>query len=354
MAKHRHSHRRSRRILRILLPTLIGLTVLGGSGAYAAYRYEESNAGRVLPGVSVAGVDVGDMTRSQALAAVWEQIDEDLDREIEVTAGDESWHVTPKEMGISARVEAAVDRALGIAEELPWYERAYRRLADKPVNRTLKVAHDFDRGKVRDFVDIVARNVYVSPKNARVDLVDGELVLKRPKRGVELKAKEARRALARAVRREGESVEFSIRTTPPEVAPEDLGNTIVVRLSENQLYLYDGLKVEKTYDVATGQSQYPTPTGTWTIWDKRENPTWVNPAPDGWGADLPRVIGPGPGNPLGTHALYLDAPGIRIHGTYAEGSIGSYASHGCIRMRIADSIDLFDRVDVGTQVLVLW
>jgi lipoprotein-anchoring transpeptidase ErfK/SrfK len=56
---------------------------------------------------------------------------------------------------------------------------------------------------------------------------------------------------------------------------------------------------------------------------------------------------------LGTRALNLDAPGIRIHGTYADSSIGTYASHGCIRMHIWDSEELFDLVDVGTPVIIV-
>ena len=58
---------------------------------------------------------------------------------------------------------------------------------------------------------------------------------------------------------------------------------------------------------------------------KLVNPSWHNPAPDGWGADMPLVIPPGPGNPLGTRALALNAPGILIHGSYAAWSIGGYS-----------------------------
>jgi L,D-transpeptidase ErfK/SrfK len=86
--------------------------------------------------------------------------------------------------------------------------------------------------------------------------------------------------------------------------------------------------------------------------DKRENPTWYNPAPDTWGADLPESIGPGPGNPLGTRAMYLNAPGIRIHGTWDDSSIGTAASHGCIRMHVQDSEELYPLVPIGTPVLV--
>jgi len=86
--------------------------------------------------------------------------------------------------------------------------------------------------------------------------------------------------------------------------------------------------------------------------DKHENPTWHNPAPDTWGADMPLMIPGGPSNPLGTRALYLDAPGIRIHGTPDTDSVGFYVSHGCIRMRMWEVEELYPRVPIGTPMLI--
>jgi lipoprotein-anchoring transpeptidase ErfK/SrfK len=111
--------------------------------------------------------------------------------------------------------------------------------------------------------------------------------------------------------------------------------------------------VEKQYRVATAAPGYTTPVGMWRVIDKKENPTWYNPALDSWGADLPPVIAPGPSNPLGTRALYLNSPGIRIHGTSNSASIGTYASHGCIRMLISDSEELYPLVPVGTRVIIM-
>ena len=92
----------------------------------------------------------------------------------------------------------------------------------------------------------------------------------------------------------------------------------------------------------------------WNIYDKQENPTWHNPALDSWGAGLPAVIPGGPGNPMGTRAIYIDAPGlIRIHGTTDDSSIGRYASHGCIRMHNSEIEQLYPMIDVGDHVIVV-
>ena len=151
----------------------------------------------------------------------------------------------------------------------------------------------------------------------------------------------AAKKILRALDRRANNIEVPVRTVAPTRSTASLGQSLVVDLSENRLYLYDALKVVRSYPVATAADGYVTPVGTWEIVDKRENPTWYNPALDTWGADLPAVIPPGPGNPLGTRALYLNAPGIRIHGTYSTDSIGTYASHGCVRMFLEDSEELY-------------
>jgi lipoprotein-anchoring transpeptidase ErfK/SrfK len=68
---------------------------------------------------------------------------------------------------------------------------------------------------------------------------------------------------------------------------------------------------------------------------------------------MPEYVPPGPGNPLGTRAMQLDADSIYIHGTPNDGSIGTHASHGCIRMHMGDAEDLYQRVQIGTPVLIV-
>jgi L,D-transpeptidase ErfK/SrfK len=144
------------------------------------------------------------------------------------------------------------------------------------------------------------------------------------------------------------------RDVEPKVTDATLGRTIVVHLDRNELDLYDGFHVIRSWDVATAKPGFTTPNGDWTVYDKQVDPTWHNPAPDGWGAGEPLVVGPGPGNPMGPRAFYITAPGlIRIHGTSDDASIGRYASHGCIRMHNDDVVTLYPMVPVGTHVLIV-
>jgi len=83
---------------------------------------------------------------------------------------------------------------------------------------------------------------------------------------------------------------------------------------------------------------------------KQRNPWWRPPDSD-WAKDA-KPIPPGPGNPLGTRWMGLDAAAVGIHGTPDAASIGYSASHGCIRMRVPEAEWLFEQVEIGTPVVI--
>ena len=126
---------------------------------------------------------------------------------------------------------------------------------------------------------------------------------------------------------------------------------IVVTLSKFRLQLIRDGKVVKSFRVAVGQPAFPTPSGTYRIVNKQRDPTWTPPPGSSWAKGL-GPIPPGPGNPLGTRWMGTSAPFVGIHGTYADYSIGTRASHGCIRMHIKDVEALYDEVSVGMPVLL--
>jgi lipoprotein-anchoring transpeptidase ErfK/SrfK len=111
------------------------------------------------------------------------------------------------------------------------------------------------------------------------------------------------------------------------------------------------MRYVRTFGVATGQRQYPTPLGRFRIIVKWKNPWWYPPNSP-W-AQGQRPIPPGPDNPLGTRWMGLSAPGVGIHGTPSDSSIGYSVSHGCIRMHIPEAEWLFNHIDVGTTVFIV-
>ena len=119
-----------------------------------------------------------------------------------------------------------------------------------------------------------------------------------------------------------------------------------------RLRLFEHLKLVKTYKIAVGQAGLETPAGLYNIQNKQTNPAWHVPDSD-WAGKLPgrssrRAIRE---NPIKARWMGI-YNGAGIHGTDAIGSLGTAASHGCIRMAIPDVIELFGHVEVGAPVFI--
>ena len=129
--------------------------------------------------------------------------------------------------------------------------------------------------------------------------------------------------------------------------------TILIDTSERRLYYILGNGQAIRYGVGVGRPGFEW-SGTKTVTMKREGPDWRPPAqmlkrrPD-----LPRYMAGGPDNPLGARAMYLGGSLYRIHGSNEPETIGQAVSSGCIRMTNEDVVDLYERVRVGTRVVVI-
>lgn len=129
--------------------------------------------------------------------------------------------------------------------------------------------------------------------------------------------------------------------------------TIVISLAERRLYLIEQGGKALRYGVGVGRPGFEW-SGIHAISSKKKDPAWTPPKTMlARRPDLPRYMKGGPDNPLGARALYLGSSIYRIHGSNEPDTIGQAVSSGCIRMLNADVIDLYDRVKVGTKVVVL-
>jgi lipoprotein-anchoring transpeptidase ErfK/SrfK len=144
---------------------------------------------------------------------------------------------------------------------------------------------------------------------------------------------------------------LTVKPLKPKLTRRNFGPVIVIHRKSNRLFLYNGTRSWRYFSVATGQTQYPTPLGRFSIVVKWRNPWWYPPNSP-W-AQGQKPIPPGPNNPLGTRWMGLSAPGVGIHGTPSDASIGYSVSHGCIRMHISQAEWLFNHVDVGTTVFIV-
>jgi lipoprotein-anchoring transpeptidase ErfK/SrfK len=126
---------------------------------------------------------------------------------------------------------------------------------------------------------------------------------------------------------------------------------VTIDRGQFRLRVYQDLKLTRSYPIAVGMQGLETPAGLYHIQNKVVDPAWDVPNSSWAGSLAGQHIPPGPDDPLKARWMGL-FNGAGIHGTDETDSIGSYASHGCVRMLIPDVIDLYDRVQVGTPVYI--
>lgn len=336
----------------IAVGVLFGLMLLGGAGvSYATMEYSDDYEDRLLPGLTIAGMPVGGMDRAEATNAVRTAIGPQLNRQIEVSWNKKDWSVTPKELGARSDVRKVVDAAFAASNDTTFFEKMQMRFLDENLSWERSVAITYPRQGARGFVEGIAKSVETDPTDAAIDYSSGWVEITPAKVGYRVQIDRAHRALMRALRNETEKVALPVVETKPEVTADAFDQILLVRIGENKLYLYEDGAIVREWTVATGQPEYMTPLGLYSVTELRYEPTWVNPAPDGWGADMPASIPPGPGNPLGVRAINWSAPAIRFHGTSAEYSLGFNASKGCVRLSNPDVIELYNMVEVGTPIV---
>ncbi|MDY7012077.1 MAG: L,D-transpeptidase [Cyanobacteriota bacterium] len=130
--------------------------------------------------------------------------------------------------------------------------------------------------------------------------------------------------------------------------PDAVETRLVLRLKERRVYYYVGEEALFSYPVAIGRTGWETPTGSFTVMQKVKSPTWKHPFTQ-------EIVPPGPNNPLGDRWIGFWTDGknyIGFHGTPDEELIGQAVSHGCVRMRNADIVALYEKVEMGTPVIV--
>jgi lipoprotein-anchoring transpeptidase ErfK/SrfK len=309
----------------------------------------------MLRGVTVGGMPIGGMSFEQARARLLDQYQGALNAPITVTAGSKVFDTTPKELGAKTNVLEGLRQLTELHQGMPLMRRLWYRLLGKPINRVIPVTVTIDENRMKAFIDRAASAAKSLPHDASVSLAGDGISITEDQPGFTLDKEKSLAVLQRGVLAGAVSVSLVGETVAAKLRKPAVTDVLVVKIGENKLYHYKGTDLIKVYNVAPGMAAYPTPLGQFRITGKSYLPTWVNPAkyPGGWGFNLPDKIPPGPGNPLGTRALSLSASGILIHGTYSAYSIGYNASHGCIRMRIPDSEELFGQVTVGTPVLIV-
>jgi lipoprotein-anchoring transpeptidase ErfK/SrfK len=285
----------------------------------------------VPKGVTLAGIPIGGMSFEQARAAVAPA----FARPLRLVFGDRAWRVPASRFGVSVGLDDGVSRAV-----------------DAKAGEAVTLKPHVDGAAVKKYVAALDRRFSYPAKDAElIGLADLTPQFSDPTAGLRVVDGATAKRIVRALQSpERPRVRLAVRAVAPKVTPASFGPVIVIRRSANELRYYEGSTLIRSFGVATGQTVYPTPLGTWHVVDMQLNPWW-RPPDSPWAKGL-KPIPPGPGNPLGTRWMGLDAAGVGIHGTPDDASIGYSASHGCIRMHIPDAEWLFQHVRVGTPVVI--
>ena len=343
-----------RRFLAVLALMITALLV----GAGTLYAYDRSNRERIADGVTVNGVDVGGLTFERARAKLQRALLEPLDKPVVARFEGRHFTLTPEQAQIAIDIDGSVERALDASREGNLLTRTWREVRGEELDTEVEAKISWDRSAVRKLVRRVERKLTIEPRDASVDLESGSVEPVASRDGRSVRAKRLRRDLRRALLDAEGARTVRIRTAvvEPDVTTEELAEkypaVIIVNRSAFQLTLYKDLKPAKTYGIAVGQVGLETPAGLYHIQNKAVDPAWSVPNSD-WAGDLAGTVVPGgtPQNPLKARWMGI-YDGAGIHGTDAVDSIGTAASHGCIRMRIPDVIELYEQVPVGAPIYI--
>ncbi len=283
-------------------------------------------------GVSVGGVRVGGLMPFQAGKAVQRVYAKPLVLVVDSTRKEK---LAPTMLGAQANVPKAIRRA-----------RVARPGAIVPLDVEVSQA------RVRRYVERLGRRHDREAQDARI-VVDGfKPRAVRSHEGRHLKRLAIGRTIRNAFATNSRApIRLPFAVLRPKVDTAELDEAVVIMRGSNRLLFFDDAKVVRWFGVATGQSAFPTPLGSYEIVTLQRDPWWY-PPPSDWAKDSDPVP-PGPGNPLGTRWMGISAPYVGIHGTPDAASIGYSASHGCIRMRIPDAEWLFRRLEIGTPVFII-
>ncbi len=332
---------------------LLACSMLLASAGFAWAVVDDYRTHDIVPaGVTFNEVDLGGLPAQQARAAMEQAVASTFMGPVEVTTPSGTVTFDPNGT-VTADLDAMLESAFDPAMSATVAERSYRRMAGDSPAHEIDAVLAVDGNSVNDWVAELASKIDTPSVDATITIVDGAIMMRHSSAGLETDQEKAVSTISEALLAGTREVKMPVNTLAPKVADDSLGKVIVVDLSQRTLDLYNGLALEKGYRCAVGTGGFPTPRGSWKIVQKRYRPTWSNPAPNGWGKGMPASIPPGSSNPLGTRAMNLNASGIRIHGTNKDGSIGRAASHGCMRMHRWDVEDLYERVEVGTPVLIV-
>ena len=322
----------------------------------AAFAVDSSRSDTIAKGVKVGGIDVGGMSTAKARAVLAARLAPVVDRPAVAQFRGRRFVLTAQQAGVRPDIDGSVNAALARSRGGWFVGRAIDAVTGATVNADIVPQVTYSELEVGNFVTHVAHSLDRAPADATVTFSGSGPHEVPAKDGVTVDQDALRNSLDAALAGSGSrTVAVNARTQPASVTLADLPSrypaAIVVDRAAFSLRLYKNLKLAATYPIAVGMQGLETPAGLYHVQSKQVDPSWFVPNSAWAGSLAGHVIPPGPQDPLKARWIGFDGS-AGIHGTDDTGSIGSNASHGCIRMLIPDVIALFPQVKVGDPVYI--
>jgi len=336
----------------VLVTALLLLGVVG-----AAYAYDSSQKDKIADGVTIGGVDVGGLDEEEAIAKVHRKLVAPLKTSLAVSFDGKKWKLTGEQLKIRASLDTAVEKAVEDSQQGGFPGRLVRYVSGGEVDESIRPEVAYSEAAINRFVRKVAEEINREPKNADVEPSGASLEVVAGENGRKLRDNLLERDLKAAVLNANapHTVKAKVHSVAPEVTKQEVAaeypSYLTLDRSTFTLRLWKHLKLAKTYTVAVGMEGLETPEGLYAIQEKEENPVWRVPNSAWAGSLAGQTIPPGPSNPIKARWMGI-YEGAGIHGTEETYSLGSAASHGCVRMAIPDVEELYDEVEVGTPIFI--
>jgi hypothetical protein len=339
-----------------IVATLVVLLVAAAGGIYA---YDSGREHQITKGITVGGVPVGGMKEAAARAKLRRAVLEPLNQPVVAHYEGKNYKLTPAQAKVGVDIDGSISQAIQRSREGNIFARTARNVQGKQIDEDIKLDIAYNHRAINRMVKRISTKIDRPARDATLDLEEGNINPTPSATGLSVRAAKLRRQLRRSLLSVdgSRSVKVQTKMVEPKVTSKDLADkypaVVIVHRGAFQLSLYKHLKLAKTYGIAVGRVGLETPAGLYHVQNKAINPAWTMPN-SSWVApkDRGKVIPGGTAaNPLKARWLGIYA-GAGIHGTDDSGSIGSAASHGCIRMRIPDVEELYPQVPVNAPVYI--
>jgi lipoprotein-anchoring transpeptidase ErfK/SrfK len=331
------------------------VVLLAGAGAVLAY--DSSQSQQIAKGITAGGVDIGGMSASQARARLRSVYSARLSHRIVLRYHGHRFVFSPRAAHVTVDVDQAVQDALARSRSDNLFVRVFRGLTGGHIHATFDPQLHFSQAAVDRFVGRVSRTLYEPTRDASISWSGSSIGQVKSETGIAVRRSQLSSRIAAALSdvSDPRTIRIPVTKTEPKVTSGQLAarypTIITVDRGSFQLRLWKNLRLVKTYTIAVGMAGLETPAGLYHIQDKEVNPSWHVPNSSWAGSLAGQTIPPGPADPIKARWMGI-FNGAGIHGTEELGSLGSAASHGCIRMAIPDVIQLYDQTPLGTPVYI--